>query len=271
MKFKRIWIVGCGVIGSKIAEAVGFDLKGKAKLSALYDVDPAKARDLSGKLRKKNIAVSSLAELILKSDFVVEAASAKVSADIAREALRAKRDCLIMSAGGLFGAGDIFDLAKKKNCFVYVPSGAIAGIDALKAHKLTDIQKVTLTTRKSPQALKGAHYIIKKRIDLDIIKEETVIFAGSAKKAAAFFPQNINVAAVLSLAGIGKEKTRVKIVCSPDYSKNIHEIEIESSAGKTFVRCENSPCLDNPKTSYLAVLSAIAVLKEIFEPIKIGT
>ena len=68
-----------------------------------------------------------------------------------------------------------------------------------------------------------------------------------------------------------QRKTRVKIVCSPDYSKNIHEIEIESSAGKTFIRCENNPCPDNPKTSYLAVLSAIAALKEIFEPVKIGT
>lgn len=271
MKFKRIGIVGCGVIGSKIAEAVCSDLKGKAKLSALYDVDCAKARDLSGKLRKKNLVVSSLAELIKKSDFVVEAASAKASADIAREALRAKRDCLIMSVGGLLGAEDIIDLAKKKNCFVYVPSGAIAGIDALKAHKLANIKKVTLITRKSPQALKGAPYVIQKKIDLDTIKEESVIFEGNAKKAVAFFPQNINVAAVLSLAGIGKERTRVKIVCSPGYSRNIHEIEIESSAGNTFIRCENNPCPDNSKTSYVAVLSAIAVLRGIFNPIKIGT
>lgn len=271
MKFKRIGIVGCGVIGSKIAEAVCSDLKGKAKLSALYDVDRAKARDLAGKLRKKNIVVSSLAELIGKSDFVVEASSAKVSADIARKALRAKRDCLIMSVGGLLGAENIFVLAKKKNCSVYVPSGAIAGIDALKAHKLTNIKKVTLITRKSPQALKGAPYVIQRKIDLDSIKKETIIFEGSAKKAVVFFPQNINVAAVLSLAGIGKEKTRIKVICSPDYSKNIHEIEIESGAGKTFIRCENNPCPDNPKTSYVAVLSVIAVLKEIFEPVKIGT
>ncbi|MEK6563941.1 MAG: aspartate dehydrogenase [Candidatus Omnitrophota bacterium] len=271
MKLKRIGIVGCGAIGSKIAEAISSDLKDKAKLSALYDIDPARARDLAGKLRKKNIIVLSLARLIRRSDLVVEASSAASAADIARQALRNRRDCLIMSAGGLLGAGDIFDLARGKNCSVYLPSGAIAGIDALKAHKLTDIRKVTLTTRKSPQALSGAPYVIQKKIDLDSIKEETIIFEGSAQKAVTFFPQNINVAALLSLAGIGKEKTRVKIVCSPDYSRNIHEIEIESRAGNTFIRCENSPCPDNPKTSYLAVLSAIAALKEIFEPVKIGT
>ena len=271
MKLKRIGIVGCGAIGSKIAEAINSDLKDKAKLSALYDIDSVKARDLAGKLRKKNIIVLSLARLIRRSDLVVEASSAGAAADIAREALRNRRDCLIMSVGGLLGAEDIFDLAREKNCSVYVPSGAIAGIDALKAHKLANIKRVILTTRKSPQALSGAPYVIQKKIDLDNIKEETIIFEGSAQKAVAFFPQNINVAALLSLAGIGKEKTRVKIVCSPGYSRNIHEIEIESSAGKTFVRCENSPCPDNPKTSYLAVLSAIAALKEIFEPIKIGT
>ena len=271
MKLKKIGIAGCGVIGSKIAESISSHLRNKAVLNALYDINPAKARGLAGKLRKKGIVVLSLAELIERSDLVVEASSAASAADIARQALRNRRDCLIMSAGGLLGSGDIFDLARGKNCSVYLPSGAIAGIDALKAHKLTDIRKVTLTTRKSPQALSGAPYVIQKKIDLDSIKEETIIFEGSAQKAVTFFPQNINVAALLSLAGIGKEKTRVKIVCSPDYSRNIHEIEIESRAGNTFIRCENSPCPDNPKTSYLAVLSAIAALKGIFEPVKIGT
>lgn len=271
MKLKRIGIVGCGVIGSKIAAAADADLKDKVKLSALYDLNRAKARELAGKLRKKNIVAASLAELIRKSDLVVEAASVWISADIAREALKVGRDCLIMSVGGLLGAEDIFDLAKKKNCCIYMPSGAIAGIDALKAHTLAGIRKVTLTTRKSPQALAGAPYVIQKKIDLGAIKEETIIFEGSAEKAVAFFPQNINVAALLSLAGIGKEKTRVKIISSPAYSKNIHEIEIVSRAGKTFISCENSPCPDNPKTSYLAVLSAIAVLKGVFNPVKIGT
>lgn len=271
MKLKRIGIAGCGAIGSKIAESVGSQLKKKAVLSALYDIDSAKVQGLSGRLRKKGIIVSSITELIENSDLVVEASSAASAADIARKAIGRGRDCLVMSVGGLFGAEDIFALAQKKGCCVYVPSGAIAGIDALKAHKLAGIKKVTLTTRKGPRALKGAPYVIKKKINLDGIKEETVIFEGSAASAAAFFPQNINVAAVLSLAGLGKEKTRVRIITSADYSRNIHEIEIESGAGKTFIRCDNNPCPDNPRTSYLAVLSAIAVLKGIFEPVKIGT
>ena len=270
MKLKKIGIVGCGVIGSEIAKAICSDFKDAATLSALYDIDNNKAQKLAVLLKKRNIVVSSLKELIKKSDFVVEAASARVSPDIARQALSAKRDCMIMSVGGLLEAADIFKLAKKKGCFVYVPSGALCGIDGLKAHKLAGIKKLTLVTRKPPQALKDSPYVIQHKLNLEEIKKETEIFEGSAQDAVSNFPQNINVAAVLSLAGMGKEKTRVKIICSPN-SKNIHEIEIESDAGKTFIRCENNPAPGNPKTSYLAVLSAIATLKQIFEPVKIGT
>lgn len=271
MKLKKIGIVGCGTIGSKIAEAITQDFKQSAKLSALFDIDLNKADKLAGVLNKKNIVVPNLKALIGKADLVVEAASAKVSADVAIQTLGNNRDCLILSVGGLLNREDIFTLAKKKNRSIYIPSGAIAGIDALKAHKLCGIKKVTLITRKSPQALKGAPYITQNKIDLDNIKEETQVFEGSALQAVSSFPQNINVAATLSLAGIGKEKTRVKIVCSPSYSGNTHEIEIESAAGKTFVRCENNPAPENPKTSYLAILSAIAALRQIFEPVKIGT
>lgn len=271
MKLKRVGIVGCGAIGSKIAEAITRDFRQSAKLSALYDIDLNKAGKLAGILNKKNIVASNLKALIEKSGLVVECASAKVSAGVAMQALGCGRDCLILSVGGLLGRPDIFTLAKKKNRSIYIPSGAIAGIDGLKAHKLAGIKKVTLITRKPPQALKGSPYILKNKIDLDSIKEETRIFEGSASEAVLGFPQNINVAATLSLAGIGKEKTKVKVICSPDYSGNTHEIEIESSAGKTFIRCENEPSPDNPKTSYLAILSAIATLRQIFEAVKIGT
>jgi aspartate dehydrogenase len=270
MKAKRIGIVGCGAIGSKIAEAVCSDLKGKALLSALYDEDSDKARKLAGLLKKRNIVVSSLRGLIKKADFVVEASSSLASGGIARGALSAGRDCMIMSVGGLLDARDIFKLAQEKSCFVYVPSGAICGVDGLKAHKLAGIKKITLITRKPPDALKDSPYVIKNKLNLKALKEEREIFDGSAREAVKFFPQNINVAATLSLAGLGREKTRVKIICSP-CSKNIHEIEIESGAGKTFIRCENEPSPDNPKTSYLAVLSAIATLRQIFEAVKIGT
>src|SRR3989338_5091960 len=271
MTLKKIGIVGCGVIGSKIAQTVCSDLKGKAILNALCDLDLAKAKDLAGKLRKKNIVVSDLYELIRKSDFIVEAATAEVSADIARKAINSKRDCLIMSVGGVLDAPDIFSLAKKKGVSLHIPSGAVCGIDGLKAHRLAGLKKVLITPRKPAIAFKNAPYVTRNKIDLSRIKKETTLFSGKAKDAVKAFPQNINVAAVLSLAGIGKDKTMVRIIASPDTNINSHEIEIESKAGKSFIRCENPPCPDNPKTSYLAVLSAISALKQIFDPVKIGT
>lgn len=269
-KIKKVGIVGCGAMGSRIAQDIVSDFPGAAKLSALYDVDLDKAYTLARKLKKRNIVVSDLAALIRKSDFVVEAASAQASAQIARQAINAKRDCLIMSVGGLIDAPDIFSLAKQRGCLVHIPSGAICGIDGLKAHRLANIKKVTLITKKPALALKDAPYVVQNKINLENIREETEIFAGSCREAVSCFPQNINVSATLSLAGIGEEKTRVKIVCSPK-EVNIHEIEIESDAGRTLVRCENEPSPDNPKTSALAILSAIVALRQIFEPVKIGT
>lgn len=272
MKPKRIGIVGCGAIGSAIAKAMSRDFTQAAKLTALYDIEADKAYKLAKVAgRKRGLVALSLKSLISKSDLVVECASAKVSAEVVKQAIKYRRDCLIMSVGGLLDSyEEIFKTAKKNSCSVYIPSGAIAGIDCLKAHKLAKIKRVLLTTRKAPNALAGSPYILKNKIDLYNIKTETVIFEGKASDAVLHFPQNINVSATLSLAGLGKEKTRVKIICSP-CSKNIHEIEIESGAGKTFIRCENEPSPDNPKTSYLAVLSAIATLRQVFEAVKIGT
>jgi aspartate dehydrogenase len=270
-RIRRVGVVGCGAIGLRIARSLTRDFSKAVRLSAIYDIDLNKARALSERLGKKNIVAKNLLGLIRRSDFIVEASSAEVSADIARQALKHRRDCLVMSVGGLLNAADIFDLAKKKNCSLYIPSGALCGIDGVKAHRLAGIKKITLITRKPAQALKGSPYVIKNRMDLDCLSAETEIFEGSAKDAVLAFPQNINVSATLSMAGIGREKTKVRIVCSPGSSVNIHEIEIESTAGKSFIRCENNPSPDNPKTSYLAIASAMATLKQIFEPVKIGT
>ncbi len=258
-------------MGSKIASSILSDFADNAVLSALYDVDAVKAKALAAVLKKKNIVASGIEDLIRKSSLVIEAAHPKYSSLIARKAIQANRDCLIMSVGGLLDAGDVFALANRKKRAIYIPSGAICGIDGLKAHALAMVKKITLTTRKPPAALKSAPYIQQNHIDLDAIKGETVVFEGNVAQAILAFPQNINVAATLALAARDKDKVNVRIVCSPVYTGNTHEIEIESAAGKTFIRCENEPSPDNPKTSYLAVLAAIAALRQIFDMVKIGT
>jgi aspartate dehydrogenase len=263
MKKIKIGIIGCGAIGSSLARAIKSDFRQEAELVALYDIDRNKI---------KSPAAASRKELISKSDLVIEAASARVSFEVAKDVLSSGKDVMVMSVGGLLGHLDeLMELARKTHAKLYIPSGAITGVDALKAASLGKARKVVLTTRKNPVSFKGVKYVEEKGIKLDKIKKDRVLFSGSAKEAVRFFPQNVNVAAVLSLAGIGEDRTRVRIIASPLTKKNIHEIEIDSEAAKITTRTENILHPDNPKTSYLAVLSAIASLKQILGPIKIGS
>jgi aspartate dehydrogenase len=265
----KIGIVGCGTIGSQLAMAIEQRFEDRARLVALCDIDREKAVSLAGKLSEPP-PVLPLEELIKKSDLVAEAASASMSGELTRKVLLAKKDVMVMSVGGLVES-DIFDLANRMRSHVYVPSGAICGLDGVKSALGGKIFRATLTSRKPPQGFQGAPYVVENKIDLDSIKEETVLFQGNAKEAIRGFPQNVNVAVALSLAGIGLEKTQVKIICSPHFTTNSHEVEVEGEFGRLVTRTDNVPAPQNPKTSYLAVLSAIATLEGILDYSRVGT
>lgn len=268
----RIGIVGCGAIGSSLAKEIVTNFGNCASLAALFDNRPEKARLLSRQLVKNDkLCAANLDILIKRSDLVVEASSAKAAWEIARRSLSGGRKVMIMSVGGVVGhSSGLLALALKNNAEIYFPSGAIAGIDALKAANIAGVKKVVLTTRKNPSAFRGVEYV-ERNFKLTGLKKDKVLFSGKAAEAVKYFPQNINVAAVLGLAAIGMAKTQVRIIASPYVNKNIHEVLIESKAARIFTRTENILHPQNPKTSYLAVLSAIATLKQILEPVKIGT
>jgi aspartate dehydrogenase len=267
----KIGIVGCGAIGSSLAKAIVSDFRDSAELTALYDIVADKAARLA-QLLKQGLPAASLPQLLKQVDLVIEAASAKDSWQITQQALASGCDIMIMSVGGIIShSQELSDLAKKYKAKVYIPSGAVCGIDGLKAAELGKLKTVTLTTRKHPLSFRGVSYVEDLGINLAGITEEKILFAGPAKEAVKHFPQNINVAAVLSLAGIGQDQTQVKIIASPQAKRNIHEVEIESEAGKICTRTENVLHPDNPKTSFLAVLAAVATLRQILEPVRIGT
>lgn len=266
----KIGIIGCGTIGSQIAKACQGALKDRLELAALCDSDVDKVEVLRRAL-KKGPAVLKIDELIKNCSLVVEAASAKISGDLLDKCVRSGRDCMIMSVGGLIGREDLLKAAANKGIRVYIPSGALCGIDGLKSSSIGRIDSVTLTTRKPPKGLEGAPYLKEKNIDLSGIMGEKIIFEGTAVEAIKAFPQNVNVSAALSLAGLGAKKTRVRLVTSPEYTRNIHEVEIEGEAGRIFTRTENVPSRSNPKTSELAIFSAIATLAGITDSVRIGT
>ncbi len=269
MDKKTIGIIGCGNIGAALAIYAEKELKVSISGIVLYDIDPEKVKDVSEKVGNAQVAASA-EEVIDKADVVVEAASPKAVPGVLGTAIEKGKDIILMSIGGVLANKGLLDKAREKGIRVILPSGAISGIDALKSARLSGIESVTITTRKAPRSIKGAPYLSEKGIDVDRIEGEETIFEGNALEAIKGFPKNVNVSALLSLAGIGAEKTRVRIVVSPSYTKNIHEIEVVSGAGKIITRTENVPSPENPKTSYLAVLSAITALRNHLDTIRIG-
>lgn len=213
-------------------------------------------------------------ELIRSVDLVIECASQDAVRLIVPQALQAGRNVMVLSVGAFVDKElreTLFGLAKQHNCKLYFPSGAVVGIDGINSACREGVSSVTLTTRKPPSGLLGAPYLVEHGIEPGTLKNETVLFEGAASEAVKAFPSNVNVAATISLAGIGFDRTMVKIIADPSLSRNVHEITVEGEFGRFCTRVENLPSHDNPKTSYLAALSAISTLKKILCPVQIGT
>lgn len=270
MDKKTIGIVGCGAIGSYLAEYACENMTGKISSVVIWDKDAEKAEFLSSRVRRVKMA-GGLEDLARQADVIIEAASPLAVPDLFKVALEKQKDLIVMSIGGLLGNEHLLAAAREKGIRVTLPSGAIAGIDALKASKIAGLESVTITTRKAPRSVKGAPYLAEKGIDVDSIDKETVIFEGNALEAIKGFPKNVNVSALLSIAGMGGEKTKVRIIVSAEYTRNSHEVEIISGSGRVLARTENVPSPSNPKTSYLAALAAITSLREYFDTVRIGT
>lgn len=266
--------MGCGAIGTEIALAIDSG-KVNAQLTHIYDFDKNKSEILALKLIKKPVIVEN--PHLLSSnpvDIVVEAASQDAVRNHALSILQNRRDLMIMSVGALLDESILDVLLEACSEFkksIYLPSGAIAGLDAIKSVK-NEIESLTLVTTKNPKSLKGAKFFETHTMDIDTIKNPVTIFDGNAKEAVKLFPANINVAALLSLAGLGSEKTKVRIVADPNTDKNTHSIEAKGEFGKITITVENVPDKNNPKTSRLAILSAIECLRGICsDDMQIGT
>ncbi len=267
----KVGIIGCGTIGTELALACQKRFAEEVTLAALADQDHARARKLQQHLRPKPVVLPT-DKLISHCDLIIEAASTETAYDVAKKALSQGKDIMIMSAGGLLGKEkEIMRLSRTHRCCLYLPSGGVVGIDGLKAAHIGKIHRVTLTTRKPPQGFEGSPYVIKHNIDLKNLKQEKVLFEGDATAAVKGFPKNINVSATISLAGIGAKRTKVRIIATPLMLVNVHEIYVVGDAGSFYTRTENFPSEQNPKTSRLAILSAVATLERILKNVKIGT
>lgn len=257
----RIGIVGCGAIGTQLAKAVAGKKLSGLRLAGVHDIDPLRARRLAKGLRPAP-AVLDLPALAKASDLLVEAAGMAAVPAVARAALADRKHLLVMSVGALLQEPWL-ERFRRVGGRLYYPSGAIAGLDGLRAAAAGGLRRVTLTTRKPPQSLAGAPYFSVRGKDPAAITSATTIFRGTAREAVRLFPANINVSAAVSLAGLGPEKTRVCIIADPAVKRNIHTLTAEGVFGKLCATVENRPSADNPKTSCLAIFSALALLRSI--------
>lgn len=264
-------VIGCGAIGRVLARVLKESCRDRTVLKFLCDRNPERAAALKKDL-KLRASITDLPEAVAKADLILETASQESVLEIFPFIKNRRKILLLMSAGGLWQIqqrqpGSLRKLQSR----IYVPSGAVAGIDGVLAARESGLHKVVLITRKPPEGLREAPFFKEKRFPALKGDEEVCVFRGSAGKAIEHFPQNINVAAVLSMAGSGACPVAVEVWTSRSYHGNSHEIRVDYADGRLWARTDNKPSKDNPKTSALAVYSAVATLKRLFGNQCIGT
>ena len=270
----RILIIGSGSIGSVLAKAV-HDMP---EVDRIYVTDQSKdyAVHLIESLEKAEYVDNvngNLSRVLGEIDLAVEAASQEAARKFVPFVLENGVDVMVMSVGVF--ADDAFrercfTLAKKHRSRLYVPSGAICGTDGLHSAAAAGIREVHLITKKGPKGLRGAPGLKMRNIDVDSLREPTVVFEGNARDASSQFPKNLNVAATVSLLGAGFDQTKVTIICDPTAEKNSHILIVKGDFGELRCETQNVPSPMTPSTSYLAALSAVAAIKRILGNVWIG-
>ncbi len=268
-KTLRVGVGGLGTVGSAVAQRLDAGVGG-LRLTAVSARDSDRARQRATEFAAP-VEVLPLAELAAACDVVVECAPAAVFAEVAEPAVRAGRILVPISVGALLDHGSLVDLAAESGARIIVPSGALLGLDAVRAAAEGQIHSVRMVTTKPPRGLAGAPYLVNN--DIDVLKLDTPmkVFEGSAREGAAGFPANVNVAAALGLAGIGADATQLEIWADPAIERNAHHIIVEADSARFELKIENVPSEENPRTGRLVALSVIATLRRLVAPLVVGT
>jgi len=256
----RIALIGCGAIGTSVIEL----LQGEAGLAVVAIVVPADgAASTQTEVQKLAPGVQVVTSVPQTGiDLVVETAGHAAIEEHVVPALRRGTPCVVASVGALSAPGLAEELeaaAITGNTQVQLIAGAIGAIDALAAARIGGLDAVRYTGRKPPRAWKGTP--AEQGRELDALTQETVIFEGSAREAALLYPKNANVAATVSLAGLGLDQTLVRLIADPAIVDNVHVVEAEGAFGSFELTMRNKPLAANPKTSALTVYSAVRALR----------
>src|SRR5947199_4747474 len=264
----RIGLAGLGAIGMASGRRLGAGIPGLAlAAAAARDNSAAEARLAANGIAARMVAVAALPE---HCDVIVECAPAAAFRSIAAPAIEAGRVFVALSAGALLDHMELIERAARTGARILVPTGALIGLDAVRAAAEGTIASVKLVSRKPPSGLVGAPYLQERGISLAGLGKPLKLFEGSAREGVRGFPANVNVSAALALAGIGPDRTRLEIWADPGIDRNVHRIEVDADSARFSMTIENVPS-ENPRTGKITALSAIACLRGLVSTLKVGS
>ncbi|HEY1362013.1 MAG TPA: aspartate dehydrogenase [Xanthobacteraceae bacterium] len=255
-----VGLIGCGGIAEDVVAVLRAQAPQGLRIAGAL---ARKGRAERARTRLGDVdIVESLDALLARGPRIVaEVAGQGAVAEHAEQVLRGGVDCLVISVGALADAGlhrRLAAAAQESSSRILLPAGAIGGIDAIAAMRIAGLASVRYRSRKPPAAWRGSP--AEQKVDLDLLRERTVLYRGTAREAALLYPQNANVAATVALAGLGFEATEVELVADPAAPGNVHEIEVEGAAGRFAIELEGKPSRSNPRTSALAAMSVVRAL-----------
>jgi aspartate dehydrogenase len=265
----KVGLAGLGAVGLEVARRLDDGIPGLALAAvSARDRDKARRNLPDAGTRIPFVAPEALAETC---DVVVEGLPPKMFRSVGESVIARGRIFMPLSVGQLLENWDLVDLAKAKGARILVPTGALIGLDAVRAAAEGEIRSVTMITRKPPGGLEGAPYLVEHNISLQGLTAPKKVFDGTAREGARGFPANVNVAAALSLAGVGPDKTRLEIWADPGLTRNTHRIEVDADSARFSMMIENVPSQENPRTGKITALSAVAALRGLVAELKVGT
>ena len=270
----RVGIIGGGTIARLFIEHIRRGDLGRTRVVAIAGRSERSRGRQMARAFHVPFVIGARALLAKKPDVVVEAASHDAVREYGEWVLKKGVALIVLSCGALCDDAlrkKLERAAEKSGALLSVPSGGIGGLDALKAACVAGVDEVTISVTKPPVAWKGIPYVERLGIDLDGLRAPRVLFEGPARDGVPHFPANVNIAAVLSMAGIGFDRTRLKVVADPALKYNTHYINVRGKTGSFSIKLENVPAPDNPKTAWLACYSALAALKAAKSPVRYGT
>jgi aspartate dehydrogenase len=264
----RVGLAGLGAVNGEVARRLAAGIPGLA-LAAVSMRDLDKAKRIVPQIGD-GIPARKPEELAEICDVVVEALPPPPFRATAESAIDRGRIFMPLSVGRLLENWDLVARAKEKGARIVVPTGALLGLDAVRAAAEGEVRSIKMVTRKPPNGLEGAPYLVEKNISLKNLDKPLKVFDGSAREGARGFPANVNVAAALSLAGIGPDRTRLEIWADPTLTRNTHHIEVDADTARFSMSIEGVPS-ENPRTGRIVALSTIATLRGLVSELKVGT